>query len=204
MKKLTILVAVVGILSMAAVANAQFGIGVSFDEAGTQFTTSEPVPTATEFHVYVVAYWLQEILGYEFELVPSVPATFLVGKTVYGPAPYDFGSDYEVRCGTGGCVTDPAQMGIGTDTWTLTMYNMMYMTDPGADVSFCIAPSPGSGASLPQGTFCDDNATIYQMSPATQDQTGLAGDGCAVANATQGQSIVDTEATSWGSLKAAY
>ncbi len=205
MKKLTILAAVMGIFAMVAVANAQpFGIGVSFDEGGTQFTTSSPIPTGSEFHVYVVGYFLTEIFGYEFELHPKDSSGFMVGKDVYGSAPQDFGSNYEVRAGTGACMNNAATMGPNANTWTLTRYKILYFADPGTDYDFCIGPSPGSGATLPQGTFCDANATIYQMSPATQDQSGIVGDGCAVANATQGQNIVDAETSSWGSLKAAY
>ena len=203
MKKLMILTAVVGVLALFSVTNVQaVDVAVSFDEAGTMFTSA--IPTGSEFHVYVVAYDLQEILGYEFLLDPSVLPSYLLGKVAYGPAPQDFGTDYEVRAGTGGCVTDPAMMGADAGSWTLTMYKVMYFADPGPDVYFCVAPSPGSGAPTPQFTICDQTATIFPMYPGQVDNFGNAPEGCGVGNPTKDYDIVGAETTSWGSLKAGF
>jgi len=205
MKKLMILATLVGVFAMVGMANAQGvtgEIGVSFDEAGT-LAAGTMVP-GSQLDFFVVAFGLNEIFGYEFEVTPTVAPDFLLGKDAYGPAPQDFGTGLEVRAGTGGCVNDPTLMGPDAGSWTLTVYHVLYFA-PVNDLNLCVGPSPGSGASTPQYTICDANASIFPLLPtANQDPSGITPVGCAVANPTQGQTPVGAETTTWGSLKAGF
>jgi hypothetical protein len=86
----------------------------------------------------------------------------------------------------------------------MCQYQLGYFSGIGNDVYFCLEASPGSGAATPQFTICDAAATKFPMNPANVDLAGVAPAGCAVGNPTQGQDIVDTDVTSWGSLKAGF
>lgn len=202
MKKLMILATLLGIFAMVSVAGAQ-DIGVTFDEAGT--VTMAPLGVGGVFNIYVVAYNVPEVFGYEFQLTSTVAPGASLATVVYGPAPQNFGDPTinEVRAGTGGCVTLAEEMGASPDSWTLANYGFIFFA-PANDVNFCVAPSPASGALTPQFTVCDADATKFPMAPANVDLAGVAPDGCAVASPTQGQDVVDAPTTSWGSLKAGF
>lgn len=235
MKKLTILAALLGIFAMVAVAGAQ-EVGVSFDEDGLvpqidgrgQF----PAPPSA-FSVFVVAFNLPEVNGFEFLLTESTGGAFLNEKVLYGPAPSDFGpTALEVRAGTGACVTNAAEMGPSPDSWTLVEFKFWFFAAPTADLLICVEASPQSGAPTPQFSLCDAVATTVPMLPGNNDLNGITPGGCAVAvleweatgcsdvpsdpnydpgcdgagnSPTNGnRDVVDTEETSFGAMKARF
>jgi hypothetical protein len=200
MKKLTILTALLAVFAMVSMAGAQ-DVAVTFDEAGT--VTMGPIAPG-QVNIYVVGFGFTEISGYEFLLTPTVAPAFFLGKTTYGIAPLDLGTQYEVRCGTGGCVSDATIMGPDPNSWTMCQYQLGYFSGVSNDTYFCLSASPGSLAPYPQYTICDQDATKAYMYPANVDLTGQAPGACAVGNPTMGQDIVDAEETSFGSLKSRF
>lgn len=178
-------------------------IQASFNESGDQICT---LSEGGVLEVYVVAFELSEISGYEFMLFPTVVPSFFLGKETYGIAPLDFGDQYEVRAGTGGCVASPTMMGPSPDSWTLARFDLGYFSGLPNDTFFCIDASPGSGAARPQYTLCDENATKQPLYPHFTDVSGIMPDGCAVANDIYGVDCRSTPVTdpSWGALKAQF
>ena len=211
-----------GLLLMASVAPAQEpgSVGVVFSDGcdsvllgncglpavGTFGAFAQPDPNlpTMHIHVYIVAFGIENINGYEFSLITNTPAPFSFAKTVYGPAPVDSGEgDYDVRVETAGCVSDPAEMGLPTISWTLCDYDFNYFGDPGNDIYYGVQKSMGSPSAIgPLYSSCD--SVRHEMPPANHDEAGILPDGCAILNPTLGQRPTGNEDFSWGLLKAAF
>lgn len=210
MKKWTLLATFIVLLAMLSLAQAQDPgtIAVTFDEAGTVIRGNFAdlgVPDAafptTHIHVFVVAFGIVDISGYEFSLIHTGAAPAVITKILYGPAPVDQGGDdYDVRAETGGCVTDAAAMGSDPNSWTLCDFDFNYFSDPGREVYYCVEPSSSAAppAAAPVYSGCDN--VQHEMPPAYEDSSGNLPGGCGVLNMMN----VGDETPSWGSLKVSY
>lgn len=190
-------------ISSPARAQQEPSITVSFDEAGLVGCADF---TSYQVDVYVVGLRVDEVGGYEFELLTTQYPSFLLGKTLYGAEQLITVGDYEVRARTNECMYDPTLMGPNPWTWTLTRFELGYFTGIGNDVYFCVDKAPSSEAATPEFALCYDAGTVPAY-PLLWDPYTPAG--CAIANPTMGpidcdRRTIDTSTTSWGALKSQY
>ena len=225
MRKLGILVSMLGILLLASPAFAQF-IGLTFDEAGTQSLIdgrSDLIPNPDFFNfpsaiVWVIAFDIPELFGYEYNLSSSDATAFVAAPEVWPAEGSDFGTlPGDVRVGTGICFQagstqagpDPAHIRLAKHTYT-------WQTPPAVDVTYCIGPSAASvqvsGATAPQYTECISNPVSTPFTIANQGTEGCVPVGCAgVIFEWEQDGVTPTNCTgvpvqskSWGALKAGY
>jgi hypothetical protein len=224
MKKLSILALTLSILLPASVSFAQ-SIGLSFNDAATSFvidgrTDLRPNPAFGNLpsaYVYVITRDIPELFGYEYK-ISSTDATALDGgETFYPDTSGNSGTDGDVRVGTGVCFhAGDAQAGPDATQIRLAEHIYSWLTLPSVDVLYCIEPSAGSGASLPQYTECVDSQTslpfsIYDIyadnclsDACIQVYFEWEPDGVTPVNCVPKFYRVSAKASSWGALKAAY
>jgi hypothetical protein len=207
MKKLVNAVAVAALVLSASAASAQDAkdAGVFADAAGTQstFTAAAFVP----FNLYLVAFGLDgNVLGYEFRTLGLEGLTILLSTPSVGPnGGINLGdSPGEFIVGTGACLTaDPA------GAFVMATLNVGSFADPtGAnliDKAVCIAGSTPSSfeqfGSPPGWLRCDGTLDVFGVA---QNGSGVYPNGCLILNATNPGSVVATEATSFGEMKARF
>jgi hypothetical protein len=223
MKKLMILTAVLGILAMASMSFAQ-NIGLTFDEAGTTTVIdgrSETIPNPDFFNlpsvnVWVVAYDLSELFGYEYNVSSSDATANAATPVVYPSTAQDFGTHSigDVRAGTGVCFHQgDAEAGPDPTHIRLAKHTFTWGALPTVDVLYCIGPSIGSGASVPQYAMCNQDATKGPFGIANVSQDTCTPNGCAAVvfewdDATTPtncqRDVVGSQEKSWGSLKSSF
>jgi hypothetical protein len=224
MKKLSILALSLIILLPASISFAQ-SIGLSFNDTATSFvidgrTDLRPNPlfgNLPSAYVYVITRDLPELSGYEYEISSTDATTLNGGVTFYPDTSSNSGTDRDVRVATGVCFhTGDVQAGPSSTQIRLAEHIYSWLTLPPADVLYCIGPSVGSGASLPQYMECVDSATplpfsIYDIyadnclsDACIQVYFEWEPDGVTPVNCVPKFYRVSTKASSWGALKAAY
>ncbi len=221
MKKLMILATVLGILAMASMSFAQ-NIGVTFDEGGTQTvidgrTDLVPNPALGNLpsaQIFVVAYDIPELFGYEYYITSS-DATAIVGTPVFYPSTSaNFGSNGDVRVGTGKCftLTDP-EAGPNPTNIRLAKHIYSWFATPAVDVTYCIGPIQQGSYAAPNYTECVQSPTPLPFGIANTSQDSCTPDGCAVVvfewdDATTphncNRDVVGSQEKSWGSLKSSF
>ncbi len=226
MIKLAMFATFVAILAMASEASAQ-KIGMAFDEAGTVFyidgrTDLVPNPDLYDFpsvDVWVIAYDIPELSGYEYKLSSTDASAIVSTAVVYPTATAQNSGDAlvgEVRVDTGVCfLAGSADAGPDPTHIRLAKHTFTWTSPPTVDVLYCIGPSIASGAVAPQYTECvanpaslsfgvanewDDTCTPYGCVPIVfeWESDGVTGVNCRQREPSPAAS------TSWGALKAAY
>lgn len=218
MKLLTMLSLVLGVLAMASAALSQ-DIGLTFDELGTKSCingSTELIPNPNlgnlpSAYVYVVAWDLPELFGYEYRITSSDGNEVPGGTTFYPDTAANFGTGGDVRVGTGICfhVGDP-QAGPDPSHIRLARHIYSWFFPPAHDVLYCIGPVLATGDSAPNYTECVD--TPVPLPFGLHNDYGLQTlfpDGCIIVifDSDPPQScneVVTAEGRSWGALKSVY
>jgi hypothetical protein len=208
---------------MASMSFAQ-NIGLTFDDFGTTTvidgrTDLIPNPgfgNLPSAYVYVIAYDIPEVFGYEYHITPSDAAAALDGgKTFYPSSAANFGTGGDVRVGTGVCfgLTHP-EAGPNPNNIRLAEHIYTFLSTPAADQLYCIGPVLITGDPYPNYTECVDSPTPLPFGIANKSLDDCTPDACAVAvfewepdgvtptNCVR--NVVDAQQKSWGSLKSSF
>jgi hypothetical protein len=219
MKVLITIVSILGILAMAAVALSQ-DIGMTFDELGTKPCIdgqTELIPNPAfgnlpSAYVYVGAWDLPEIFGYEYHITASSSAALDGGTTFYPDTSANFGTDGDVRVGTGVCFhAGDAQAGPDPTHIRLAEHIYTFLSTPAVDQIYCIGPVLATGDPYPHYTECVDTPVPlpFGLHSSLAPLQALIPYGCIIVifDSEPPQScseVVAIEDLSWGGLKAAY
>jgi hypothetical protein len=222
MKKLMILAAVLGILAMASMSFAQ-NIGATFDSTGTSTVIdgrSDLVPNPVLGNlpsaiVYVVAYDVPQVLGYEYRLTSS-DATGIAGSPIFYPSSSaNFGTNGDVRVGTGRCfpLGDP-EAGPDPSHIRLAQHQYTWFSLPAVDVLYCIGPISTGGYSAPSYIECVDVPTPLPFGIANHSLDSCTPEGCGaivfewepdgVTPTNCVREVVGAQQKSWGALKSGF
>jgi len=222
MKRLMILAAVLGILAMASMSFAQ-NIGATFDSTGTTTVIdgrSDLVPNPALGNlpsavVYVVAYDLPQLLGYEYR-IDSSDATAIAGAVItYPEGSLNLGTNGDVRAGTGRCfpLGDPEA---GPDPSHIRVARHIYswFAPPAADVLYCVKGILATGALTPNYLECVSAPTPLPFGIANHSLDSCTPEGCAavvfewepdgVTPTNCAREVVGTQQKSWGALKSGF
>ncbi len=175
-------------------------------------------------YVYVIAYDLPELFGYEYKITSTDFSALNGGETFYPSTSANFGTNGDVRVGTGVCFhAGDAQAGPVPTYIRLAEHIFTWFVPPPVDALYCLEPSVGSGSSAPQYTECVDTPVPLPFglsgepcddfgSILLKDDTNSGWLGC-VAVLFQWEPdgtpahcpfSIAAQSTSWGALKAAY
>lgn len=202
MKKLATAALAIALAFSASTAMAQpepGDCGIFGDAAGT--ATTLDVNPGVAFQVYAVANVDADFYAYElgFDGVPA--GAFVLGSTLFGPAPLNVGDAATLNfiVGTGGCVNP--------GTYALVTLNILATTPVAPDTAIILRGSvPSSFDGIPGYADCDES-TIATFGIATSggaDESGASyPDGALILNAT-GTGPVSDDADSFGGLKARF
>jgi hypothetical protein len=195
-------------------------IGAFADEAGTQITIDSrtgltPNPDLNDWPsavVWVVAYDLPELSGFEYRLTKSDASALESTPVFYPSTAIDSGTNGDVRVNTGICFQlGSSEAGPNPDAIRLAKYKFTWVVLPSVDVLYCVAPSQASGASAPQYTECVDTPTPLEFALIGNQCSSVPAGCCRIFfeydpyGLPVNQCIpVPVESSSWGSLKAAY
>ena len=223
-RMITLAIALFGLL-LSTAAFAQ-NIGPTFDEAGMQAvidgrTDLVPNPDLFNFDsavVWVVAYDIPEIFGYEYNLTSTDFSSIVSTPTIWPAEGSDFATlTGDVRVGTGICFqAGSTQAGPDPTHIRLAKHQYTWFAPPTVDVFYCIHPSQASvnlsGVVAPQYTECVSNPVSlpFALAPGSQEDCRPAGcalivfewepDGVTRSNCWR----VPAQSQNWGALKAAY
>jgi hypothetical protein len=220
MKRLLLLGAILICATMWTGSAFSQEIGAFGDEAGTQvlldshtdLTPNPNLANAPSAVIWVVAYDLSELSGYEYRLTSTDASAFESAPIVYPSTAVDSGTNGDVRVNTGSCFqVGSSEAGPNSDTIRLAKHQFTWITLPDVDVLYCVTPSLASGASMPRYTECVDTPDPLPFTLVPGPCITVPDGCCRVFFEFQPNGVpvhdecgVPVESSSWGSLKAGY